>query len=466
MWASDFLATACAARVSGPAREFSSVSTDSRSLQPGALYVALRGENFNGHRFVEQAIEAGAVGILASEPVDTGAEITSMQVADTLVALQQMAHASRMAFDGPVVAVTGSNGKTTTKEMIASVLRAHYGCEAVLATVGNLNNHIGVPLSLLARKPSHRVAVIEMGMNHFGEIALLTRLTEPTVAVITNAAAAHLEGVGTLAGVAEAKGEVFAGLRAGGVAVLNADDYFLPYWQVLNRKRAAMTFGRAANADVRGISGAAPRSMLLHAVASSHMAETTAIELPLEGEHNVSNALAAVAVGRALSIPDKVIKRGLEATINVAGRLQSRPFINGTTLIDDSYNANPASMRAAAQVLVSHATPRYMALGDMGELGPASDELHELLAADISKMPFDGVFTLGPRMNRVVHVFGAHAKAFDDVDPLSETLYRRLIPGATLLVKGSRSMAMERVIEKLEKMSTTDGDSCSPRGTA
>ena len=466
MWASDFLATACAARVSGPAREFSSVSTDTRSLKPGALYVALRGENFDGHRFVERAIKVGAVGILASEPVDTGAEITLMQVADTLVALQQMAHASRLAFDGPVVAVTGSNGKTTTKEMIASVLRAHYGGGAVLATVGNLNNHIGVPLTLLARKPSHRVAVIEMGMNHFGEIALLTRLTEPTIAVITNAAPAHLEGVGTLAGVAEAKGEVFAGLRAGGVAVLNADDYYLPYWQVLNRERATITFGRTANANARGKSSAAPRSMLLHAVASSRTVGTMEIELPVEGEHNVSNALAAAAVGRALGVADEVIARGLADTVNVGGRLQSRAFINGTTLIDDSYNANPASMRAAAQVLIGHATPRYVVLGDMGELGASSDEMHESLAVDISKLPLDGVFTLGPRMKRVAHVFGSRGQAFDDVDPLSETLYQRLTPGATLLVKGSRSMAMERVIKKLEQMSTAACGPCSPKGTA
>ena len=213
MWASDFLATACDAHVAGPAQQFSSVSTDTRTLQPGALYVALQGENFDGHRFIEQAISAGAAGILVSQPVAVAAQITVMQVADTLIALQHMAHASRLAFDGPVIAVTGSNGKTTTKEMIAAVLRAHYGADAVLATTGNLNNHIGVPLTLLGRKPTHRVAVIEMGMNHFGEIALLTQLAEPTIAVITNAAAAHLEGVGSLAGVAEAKGEIFAGLR-------------------------------------------------------------------------------------------------------------------------------------------------------------------------------------------------------------------------------------------------------------
>lgn len=450
MWASDFLANASGARVSGPTQYFTSVSTDTRTLQPGALYVALHGENFDGHRFVAQAIKAGAVGILASQPVTASAEITVMHVADTLVALQQMAHASRLQFDGPVIAVTGSNGKTTTKEMIAAVLRAHYGVDAVLATTGNLNNHIGVPLTLLARKALHQVAVIEMGMNHFGEIALLTRLTEPSIAVITNAAPAHLEGVGSLAGVAEAKGEIFAGLRDGGAAVLNADDYFLPYWQVLNRGRAVTTFGVATTANVNGKSGASSGQMLLN---SNSESDSLAIQLPVEGEHNVSNALAAAAVARALGIPDATVKLGLEATVNVTGRLTSRPFINGTTLIDDSYNANPASMRAAAQVLVAHATPRYLVLGDMGELGATTEQLHESLATDLSKLPLDAVFTLGPKMKRVAHIFGSHGQAFDDVDPLAESLYPRLTAGATLLVKGSRSMATERVIKKLEQMS-------------
>ena len=450
MWASDFLAKACKAQVNGPTQQFTSVSTDTRTLQPGALYVALQGENFDGHRFVEQAVGAGAIGILASQPVQTSAEITVLHVADTLVALQQMAHASRLEFYGPVIAVTGSNGKTTTKEMIAAVLRAHYGADAVLATTGNMNNHIGVPLTLLARKLSHKVAVIEMGMNHFGEIALLTRLTEPTIAAVTNAAPAHLEGVGSLAGVAEAKGEIFAGLPVGGVAILNSDDYFLPYWQVQNRERVIISFGIATTANVTGKSGDSPGQMLLNLDGNSGNVE---IQLPVEGEHNVSNALAAVAVARTLGIPDATIKIGLEATVNVSGRLTARPFINGTTLIDDSYNANPASMRAAAQVLVAHATPRYLVLGDMGELGSTTEQLHELLAADLSKLPLDGVFTLGPNMKRVAHIFGSHGQAFDDVDPLAESLFPRLTAGATLLVKGSRSMATERVIKKLEQMS-------------
>ena len=450
MWASDFLAKASGARVSGPTQQFTSVSTDTRSLQPGALYVALHGENFDGNRFVEQAVKAGATGILVSQLVDTSAQITVMHVADTLIALQQMAHASRLEFDGPVIAVTGSNGKTTTKEMIAAVLRAHYGADAVLATTGNLNNHIGVPLTLLARKSTHKVAVIEMGMNHFGEIELLTRLTEPTIALITNAAPAHLEGVGSLAGVAEAKGEIFAGLRTSGVAVLNADDYFLPYWQVLNRERAIATFGIAITATVSGKSGASTGQMLLNSNGNLGIVE---IRLPVEGEHNVSNALAAATAARTLGIPDSTIKRGLEATVNVSGRLTSRPFINGTTLIDDSYNANPASMRAAAQVLMSHAAPRILVVGDMGELGELSERLHEELVRSIQQFDFDDVFTLGRLMKKATETLGVAGQSFEDVDLLADSLFPSLTPGATLLVKGSRSMATERVIKKLEQMS-------------
>ena len=447
MWSSAFLAEACAAKISGPARNFASVSTDSRTVQAGALYVALSGENFDGHRFVVQAIAAGASGVLVSQPVECNSSITVLQVSDTLKALQDMAHASRLAFDGPVVAVTGSNGKTTTKEMIASVLREQYGADAVLATVGNLNNHIGVPLTLLARKPSHRVAVIEMGMNHFGEIAMLTKLAEPTIAVITNAGPAHLEGVGSIEGVAEAKGEIFAGLRGEGVAVINADDAFAAYWQVLTRTRERVSFGLNSKAIVSG-QFTQPNRLNIQIDSAQ-----CAIELRQEGAHNAANALAAAAVGHALSIPMVTIQRGLESVGNMRGRLTTRPFVNGTTLIDDSYNANPASMRAAAHVLLSHASPRILVVGDMGELGELSDQLHEELVRDIQQLYFDDVFTLGSRMKQAARTVGIAGQSFEDIESLADSLFPSLTPGATLLVKGSRSMAMERVIEKLENMS-------------
>lgn len=447
MWASAFLAEACSAQISGPAQNFASVSTDGRTVRPGALYVALSGENFDGHRFVTQAIAAGATGVLVSQSVECDGNVTVLQVTDTLKALQDMAHASRLAFDGPVVAVTGSNGKTTTKEMIASVLREQYGADAVLATVGNLNNHIGVPLTLLARKPSHRVAVIEMGMNHFGEIELLTKLAEPTIAVITNAGPAHLEGVGSMEGVAEAKGEIFAGLRDNGAAVINADDAFAPYWQVLTRTRKRINFGLNSKAIVNG--QYTPPHHLHIQIDAVHCV----VHLPQEGAHNAANALAAVAVGHALALPMETIQLGLESAGNVGGRLTKRPFVNGTTLIDDSYNANPASMLAAAQVLLAHASPRILVVGDMGELGDLSVRLHEELVRDFQQLDLDDVFTLGSRMRQAARSLGVDGQSFDDVESLADNLFPRLTPGATLLVKGSRSMAMERVIEKLEKMS-------------
>jgi len=447
MWSSAMLAEACGAKVSGPARDFASVSTDSRTVHAGELYVALPGENFDGHRFVAQAVAAGASGVLVSQPVECDSSVTVLHVGDTLKAMQDMAHASRLAFDGPVIAVTGSNGKTTTKEMIASLLREHYGADSVLASIGNLNNHIGVPLTLLARKSSHRVAVVEMGMNHFGEIALLTKLAEPTIAVITNAGPAHLEGVGSMEGVAEAKGEIFSGLRDEGVAVINVDDAFAAYWQVLTRTRKRVSFGLNPKANVSG-QFVQPNRLRIETGDAQCV-----VELRQEGAHNAANALAAAAVGYALSIPMATVQRGLESASNVGGRLTTRPFIKGSTLIDDSYNANPASMRAAAQVLVSHATPRFLAIGDMGELGDASDALHQTLAFELSTLPLDGVFTLGPRMKRAASELGPHGQAFDNVASLATALFKRLTPGATLLVKGSRSMAMERVIEKLETMS-------------
>ena len=447
MWSSAMLADACGAKVSGPARDFVSVSTDSRTAQAGELYVALSGENFDGHRFVAQAIAAGASGVLVSQPVECDSSVTVLQVSDTLKSLQDMAHASRLAFDGPVIAVTGSNGKTTTKEMIASVLREHYGADAVLATVGNLNNHIGVPLTLLARNPSHNVAVIEMGMNHFGEIALLTKLAEPTIAVITNAGPAHLEGVGSIEGVAEAKGEIFAGLRDNGVAVINADDAFAAYWQVLTRACRRVSFGLHSKATVRG-QFTQPNRLIVQIDS-----DQCTVALRQEGIHNAANALAASAVSHALSIPVATVQRGLEVAGNVAGRLTTRPFINGTTLIDDSYNANPASMLAAAQVLMSHASPRILVLGDMGELGELSERLHEELVRNVQQFNFDDVFTLGRRLKQAARTVGVAGQSFEDVASLADNLFPSLTPGATLLVKGSRSRAMERVIKKLETMS-------------
>lgn len=450
MWAADFLANAAAGSVTGPANEFSSVSIDTRTVEPGALFVALRGENFDGHRFVAQAVAAGAVGVVVSQPVAVPTNVTVITVADTLIALQQMGHAARMAFKGPVVAVTGSNGKTTTKQFIASVLREHYGADGVLATEGNLNNHIGVPLTLLRLREAHEVAVIEMGMNHFNEIALLSALAEPTIALITNAGPAHLEGVGSVEGVAAAKGEIFLGLRKDGVAVLNADDPFLPYWQVQARAHPRVTFGLSKVADVQGQYDPAGTTLKLRL---SAVAEPCDVKLPFAGEHNARNALAAAAVARVLGVSVEAIASGLESASNIGGRLSRRILANGATLIDDSYNANPASMRAAAGVLLAESGPKFMVIGDMAEMGSSSEEMHQALLAEFAKLPFAAVLTLGERMQRAATAMAIppdRVATFTDIDALAAEVKTRLTPDAAMLVKGSRSMAMERVIQKLE----------------
>ncbi|MBL8311414.1 MAG: UDP-N-acetylmuramoyl-tripeptide--D-alanyl-D-alanine ligase [Burkholderiales bacterium] len=432
---------------------FASVSIDTRSLQPGALYVALRGANFDGHRFVSQAVAAGARGVVVERSFDASAlpaDITVLQVADTLLALQQMGHAARQTLSGPLIAVTGSNGKTSTRQLIASVLSAHYGAGAVLATEGNLNNHIGVPLTLLRLRPTHAAAVIELGMNHFHELELLSSLAQPDIAVITNAGPAHLEGVGSLAGVAEAKAEVFVGMRAQGMAVLNADDHFLPYWEVVNRSRRILRFGMSDRADVRGRYDAAANTLTLDDVA-------TPMSLAFAGEHNARNALAAVAVARALNIPEAGQRQGLATATNIGGRLTRKTLAPNVEAIDDSYNANPASVRAGLQVLLREPGRTVMVLGDMAELGDESPKLHVELLRDIAASAVTHVFTLGVRTAVAASALAAEIpasriRAFEQIDKLVNQLQCEIAASSaplTLLVKGAHSMAMHRVIDRL-----------------
>lgn len=449
MWPAEFLAKSCCAQVTGPQREFSSVSIDTRSLQPGALYIALHGENFNGHRFVAQAIAAGATGILISENVMAPDSVTVLKVADTLLALQLMGHAARNRFTGPLVAVTGSNGKTTTRQLIASILRAQYGDIAVLATEGNFNNHIGVPLTLLRLGSQHQVAVVEMGMNHFHELSLLTSLARPSIAVITNAGPAHLEGVGSLAGVAQAKAEIFQSMATTGIAVVNADDHFLSHWEVVNRDRHCVRFGLGDRADVRGTYDI--RSAML--TVTHGLTDALDIQLPFVGEHNARNALAAVAVARILGASIANTKRGLEVATNIGGRLSRREINANLLVIDDSYNANPSSVRAGLQVLLNEAGRKILVLGDMAELGDDSDALHAALLSDIEASAVDCVITLGPRNQRAATKLGGRTHTFMDIDALVEFLATQSKDATTVLVKGAHSMAMHRVIDKLAILS-------------
>jgi UDP-N-acetylmuramoyl-tripeptide--D-alanyl-D-alanine ligase len=452
MLTSQQLARACGATVTGAVQSFASVVIDGRSPIPGALFVALKGENFDGHQFITQALNSGAIGVCVAADFVMPASVPDvcvMRVNDTLLALQQMAAATRAAFAGRVVAITGSNGKTTTKQLTASVLRAQFGENAVLATEGNLNNHIGVPLTLLKLRGHHKVAVIEMGMNHFNELSLLTRLTKPDVAVITNAGPAHLEGVGSLAGVAKAKGEIFESFGSESTAVLNRDDAFYPYWQVLTRDAHQVTFGVTQDATVNGCF-TAPSKLLLSITDNDEQSCT--IGLPLIGEHNARNALAAAAVGHALEVSLANIKRGLASAINIAGRLTQNKLTNGTRVIDDSYNANPASMRAAIDVLRAASGKRYLVIGDMAEMGEQWQSMHKDVVEYAAAAQLDGIYTLGPKFKSVCAELGIKSSSFDSIDLLVSALIAVLDNNTTVLTKGAHSMAMHRVIEKLEDL--------------
>ncbi len=422
---------------------FTTVSTDSRQLSVGALFVALTGLNFDGHDFIAAARERGAVAALVSRPVAD--PLPQLRVADTRLALGQLAAAWRSRFTGMLVALTGSNGKTTLKEMIAAILRVR---GPTLATEGNLNNDIGVPLTLLRLNGEHAHAVIEMGANHPGEIAYLTGLAQPDVAIINNAGPCHLEGFGDVAGVARAKGEIFQGLGPKGVAVINRDDEYADYWVGLNPGRRIMDFGLDRPAMVRGeILDAASNRFRL----STTMEEIT-VRLPLTGRHNVRNALAAAAAALAVGATLEDIRRGLESLREVGGRLQHLLGRHGGAVIHDAYNANPASLAAALAAVGAGPGRKWLVLGDMRELGPAADAWHARSGSEARVAGFERLYALGEHSRAAVAAFGTGAAHFEDVDALVADLNRDLHQDgepAVVLVKGSRGMRMERVVTAL-----------------
>jgi len=446
------LSLAAAARVvegrfAGHDIEFTSVGTDSRHIVPGMLFVALRGERFDGHDFVAQVLAQGAHAALVSATwAAAHPGLPLIGVADPRRALGQLAANWRARFHIPLIGVTGSNGKTTVKEMCAAILRADFGQHAVLATCGNLNNDIGLPLTLLELRSRHRAAVIEMGMNHPGEIDSLTRIAAPTVALVNNAQRAHLAGLGTVAEVARAKGEIFAGLPDNGIAVFNADDAGAELWRAMNRARRTVEFGFAPDAGVRGV--------WLPAAAGGRLALTTPqgeaeIELQVPGEHNAKNALAAAAACLAAGVPLAPIVRGLTHYVGVAGRLQRKPGRHGATVIDDTYNANPDSMCAALDVLAAQPGRRIFVMGDMGEVGTAAGQLHDEIGDYAKRQGIDLLFALGEKSAAAARNFGVGAQHFPDVATLVATLVPLLGAETTVLVKGSRFMKMERVVEQI-----------------
>jgi UDP-N-acetylmuramoyl-tripeptide--D-alanyl-D-alanine ligase len=428
------------------------VSTDTRTLASGELFIALKGENFDGHEFLDAAAERGAAAVMVSAEWAEGRTLglPALVVADTRLALGALGAWWRSRFDIPLIGVTGSNGKTTVKEMIASILRAQaqadgYDAElAVLATAGNLNNDIGLPLMLLRLHASHRAAVIEMGMNHPGEIAYLTRLAQPTVALVNNAQRAHLAGLGGVAEVARAKGEIFDGLREGGTAVINADDPFAGLWREMNAGRRVLAFGLDQPADVRGRAELKALGSVLSIDAPQGAVEAT---LRVPGVHNARNALAAAAAALAAGASPAAVSAGLTSFRGVKGRLQIRPATGGAVLIDDSYNANPDSVRAAIDVLAATPGRKILVLGDMGEIGGQAGQFHDEVGGYAKSQGVDQLFALGEQSELASRNFGAGGQHFDSVEALLAVLAPQLDGDTAVLVKGSRFMRMERVAD-------------------
>jgi UDP-N-acetylmuramoyl-tripeptide--D-alanyl-D-alanine ligase len=436
---------------------FSSVSTDSRTLKAGALFVALSGPSFDGHDFVAVAAERGAAAALVERPL--AAQIPQVVVPDPLAALAAFAREWRRQFHIPLVGVTGSNGKTTTKELIGSILSRQ---GKTLVTRGNLNNHIGVPLMLLELTAEHRYAVIEMGANHIGEIAHLASLAEPTVGIVTNAGAAHLEGFGSLAGVAQGKGEMFQALPPEGVAIINADDTFAAQWRDASTAERVLTFGFEQPADfmahkVRadapslsspaGEGGEQPGFHTEFELVTPY--GTRPATLALGGLHNLRNALGAAAAACAVGVEVDDIVAGLAAMKSVAGRLELKPALNGAFLVDDSYNANPSSLKAGLDAFRTFGGARWLVLGEMRELGASADELHAEVGRYARQAGIQRLFAVGEGSRFAVEAFGQGAQWFASLDALIAEASKSLTSGVAVLIKGSRANRLERVAAAL-----------------
>jgi UDP-N-acetylmuramoyl-tripeptide--D-alanyl-D-alanine ligase len=421
------------------------VSTDTRAIAAGQLFIALRGENFDAHDFLAPALISGASALLVSDEAKLPAGASAVVVADTLLALGRLAAAWRAQFEIPVIAVTGSNGKTTTKEMVASILHAEFG-DDVLATRGNLNNDIGLPLTLLGLKPNHRAAVIEMGMNHPGEIAYLAPLGAPTVALVTNAQRAHLEGMGDLDEVAREKGSIFNGLKANGVAVINADDAYVGVWRLMAEAHQVKTFAIDRQADVTGQVRQQGLENKIHLSAAAGQAD---VRLAMPGRHNARNALAAAAACLAAGVSLASVVAGLEKFSGVKGRLQRRAGRKESELLDDTYNANPDSVRAGIDVLASTIGRKLLVLGDMGEIGEASGQYHDEIGGYAKSQGIDRLFAFGDAAQQAVRNFGEGARHYCNIEKLIAAVDKELGPETTVLIKGSRFMKMERVADAL-----------------
>jgi UDP-N-acetylmuramoyl-tripeptide--D-alanyl-D-alanine ligase len=431
--------------------ELTAVSSDSRALPVGCLFVALRGPRHDGHDYAAAALAAGAAAVMIAADAHLDVQ-PALVVDDTLRALGRLAAWQRVRMPARVAAITGSNGKTTVKEMTAAILAAEAGQDAVLATAGNLNNDIGVPLTLLRLTPAHRYAVVEMGMNHAGELSYLSQLTHPDVALVNNAQRAHLQGLGSVEAIARAKGEIYSGLKSDGVGLINVDDAYAPLWRELCGSRRVMGFGMGPAAEVRvaAAGGAAGRQPLTLYTPAGRI--DTSLGVP--GEHNLRNAAAATAAALALGASADAVARGLAAFAGVKGRLQMHPCILGATLIDDSYNANPDSVGVAIRVLAARPGRRILVLGDMGELGEGGERLHAEIGEQARAAGIDRLLCLGELSLHAARAFGAGGMHFERIEELLAEIECALAPDVTVLVKGSRFMRMERVVMSFQEAKT------------
>jgi UDP-N-acetylmuramoyl-tripeptide--D-alanyl-D-alanine ligase len=438
-------AKSCEGTLKGTDRAYTGVSTDTRTLKAGELFVALRGPRFNANDFVAAAATAGAAGAVVDSPV--ASPLAQIVVADTQTALTRSAAAWRARFSMPVVGVAGSNGKTTVKEMIAAILER---VGTTLATRGNFNNHIGVPLTLHRLDATQKFAVIEIGANRAGEVADLVTLARPDVGLITNAGAEHLEGFGSMEGVARAEGEMVAGLEPAATAVINADDEFATLWRGMARGKIS-TFGVSNAAD---FSAANLRTTIDATGFVTHFelrapSGVTPIALHLAGAHNVLNALCAAAAATAAGASLDDVRSGLATMRPVPGRLQLKTAPSGAWIVDDSYNANPSSMKAGIEVLASVDARRWLVMGDMGELGEFADASHAEIGRFARDHHIDRLFATGRLSALAVEAFGAGGEWFADTETLARAVNAELTREVCVLVKGSRSARLERVVEAL-----------------
>lgn len=450
----DAAAVAMNGQLHGQDRKFDAVSTDTRTIGPGQLFFALRGERFDAGEFVAEAAAKGAAGAVVEQLAD--ADVPQITVDDTRLALGAMARKWREQFELPLIGITGSNGKTTVKELTSAIMRsanAERGADAVLATEGNLNNDIGLPLTLLRLRDNHRVAVIEMGANHPGEIAELAAIAVPNIGIITNAARAHLEGFGSIEDVALTKGGLLDGLGADDVAVLNRDDQFFTEWAERAAPARVISFGSTADADVYASD---VRFMVRDDQPAFEFRLHTPdgaidIVLPLAGRHNVMNACAAAAATLAAGTSLEQVQAGLAGSSNVAGRLRSFRSATGAMVFDDSYNANPDSVAAAIAFLADLPDQTWLVLGDMGELGSDAPALHRNIGELARDVGIHALFCTGELSRETAAGYGAGARWFATVEELGDELLPQLDADCTVLIKGSRFMALDRLVKRIEQ---------------